>query len=145
MKITYICILFFTLKSEKLFEICFSFLSAKKILKRMQKDTNQLPSKAVSDKTLYFFTSLSHSQVVCLFVCLFPILLFQCLLSFFISFHENEKSKMQDMANDNGKGRPWETGWSGTAGSRENMALQLFILWSQPLSEIKKIVSVVIS
>lgn len=52
---------------------------------------------------------------------------------------------MQDMANDNGKGRPRETGWSGTVGSRENMALQLFILWSQTLPEMKRIVSVFIN
>lgn len=52
---------------------------------------------------------------------------------------------MQNMANDNGKGRPRETGWSGPVGSRENMALQLFILWSQAHPEMKGIVSVFIN
>lgn len=52
---------------------------------------------------------------------------------------------MEDTANKNGKGRPRETEWSGTAGSRENMALQLFILWHQTLSEMKRIVSVFIN
>lgn len=52
---------------------------------------------------------------------------------------------MQNMANDNGKGRPRETGWSGPVGSRENTALQLFILWSQARPEMKGIVSVFIN